>query len=150
MSCLSLDELSLSEQAAVAGSFAAAVERRYAAQQSVLWPSSGPSDTSLSVTHGYPWPNASDDGHTSLSHSEDTSMVEKQVTNHPPLQICGQGHRPYMYQASGNRQVVYYVECSQCRMQTKRFDAPEAAASAWARRDVSQMVGTANHAAVAA
>ena len=150
MSCLSLDELSLSEQAAVAGSFAAAVERRYAALQSVLWPSSGPADTSLSVTHGYPWPNASDDGHTSLSHSEDTSMVEKQVTNHPPLQVCHPKHVPHMYQAVGNRRTAFYVECSLCMVQTARCETPEKAADEWAHRNVLQIVGTANHATVAA
>lgn len=49
MSCLSLDELSLSEQAAIAASFTAACERKYAALRSSLWLPPVPSASSPPV-----------------------------------------------------------------------------------------------------
>jgi hypothetical protein len=151
MSCLSLDELPLSEQAAVAASFTAACERKYAALRTSLWLSPGslglppvPSDkaSSRAVVPG--------DGHIPLFHTEDASMVEKQVTNHPPLQVCHPGHRPRMYRATGNCKVEFYVECSACMVRGHRAATPDLAATAWARRFVEPILGTADHATMAA
>lgn len=151
MSCLSLDELSLSEQAAVSASFTAACERKYAALRTTLW--------SSPVSLGYP-PVSSEkassravvpgDDHISLFHSEDASMVEQQLKEHPPLQVCHPGHRPHMYRRTGNCKVEYYVECSICMVRGHRAASPQLAATAWARRFVEPIVGTADHATVAA
>lgn len=70
-------------------------------------------------------------------------MVEKQYVNHPPLQVCYPGHRAHMWQACGDRATLYYVECSICAVRTARFDTPDAAAHAWARRDVQPVNFTA-------
>jgi hypothetical protein len=154
MSCLSLDELPLSEQAAVAASFTAACERKYAALRTSLWLSPGslglppvPSDkaSSRAVVPG--------DGHIPLFHTEDASMVEKQLKelkDHPRLQVCFPGHRPHMYRASGNCKVEFYVECSACMVRGQRAATPDLAATAWARRFVESIRGIADHATVAA
>lgn len=63
-------------------------------------------------------------------------MIEKQLTDHPPLQVCHPGHRPRLYQATGDRATVYYVECSLCGVRSPRYGTPEGATHAWARREV--------------
>lgn len=67
---------------------------------------------------------------------EGFAMIEQQVTDHPPLQVCHPGHRPRMYRAKGNCAVVYYVQCSPCGVRSPRLGTPEAAAESWAARDV--------------
>jgi hypothetical protein len=152
MSCLCLDELSPSEQAAVAASFTAACERKYAALRNTLWLS--PALAALPPgANGEDHPSMTSpagDSHISLSHSEDASMVEQQLKEHPPLQVCHPGHRPRMYRATGNCKVEFYVECSACMVRSQRASTPDLAATAWARRYVEPIRGTADHATVAA
>ena len=75
-----------------------------------------------------------------LSHAEIAAMVEKQVTNHPPLQVCYPGHRPIMVQADGDRARMFYVECAVCRVRTARYSLMENASHAWAIRDVAAII----------
>jgi hypothetical protein len=146
MSCLCLDELPLSEQAAVAASFTAACERKYAALRTSLWPSPAHDST----PDASPCASESGDGHNPVTHSEDASMVEQQLKEHPPLQVCHPGHRPRMYRATGNCKVEFYVECSACMVRGHRAETPDLAAKAWALRYVDPIKGIADHAMVAA
>ena len=63
-------------------------------------------------------------------------MVERQYRQHPPLLVCAPGHRPRMYEATGNCATVYYVECQLCNVKTAKRATPDAASSDWAHRDV--------------
>ena len=146
MSCLSLDELSLSEQAAVVGSFTAACERKLNALHSVSWLSPPPAVAPrLAAVTASPGALAAGGSHTSLPNAENTAMVEQQLKEHPPLQICHPGHRPRMYRATGNCKVQFYVECSICGVRSQRADTADLAATAWARRFVEPIKGTADH-----
>lgn len=75
-------------------------------------------------------------GSNASTPSENAAMVETQVTDHPPLQVCHPGHRPRMYRAAGNSSVVFYVECPLCGVQSPKMTTQGAAADRWARRDV--------------
>lgn len=179
MSCLCLDELSLSEQSEVINACALSFERRLHAL-SVSWPSPvSPAPPPIAVEEANsPRATAPGDGHVLLSRIEqielavpvevrsslppacvhvagtanplskleDASMLEQQVKDHPALQVCYPGHRPYMYRATGNRETKFYVECSACMVRSQRADTPDLAATAWARRFVEPIVGTADHA----
>jgi hypothetical protein len=67
---------------------------------------------------------------------ESLSMIEKMVADHPPLQACFHGHRPPLWQAEGNRATVFFVVCRVCRVRTARYLSADAAAGAWAQRNV--------------
>ena len=85
-----------------------------------------------------PYPVSPADGESDpLPIAEQTAMLEKQFVEHPPLQVCFPGHRPHMWQATGDRATTYYVECSVCGVRSRRFARPDDAAHAWARRDVA-------------
>lgn len=137
MSCLSLDELSLSEQAAVADSFTAACERKFAALRSSLWLS--PVSPALPPVAGGEAPSlasAPGGSHIPLHHTEDASMLQSKVTDHPPLQVCYRGHVPAMFLSSGNSEQLFHVECALCKVRTPKFRAKQTAADAWTARDV--------------
>lgn len=143
MSCLALTELSLSEQAEVTAAWATALERRALGLLALLDPSSS------TPPAGLPPVPAGGDGSIPLSEAENAAMVEKQVHDHPPLQVCYPGHRPRMWQATGNFTVRYYVECSACRVRTPRVESAELAAHAWAKRSVAPIVATVDTVAAA-
>lgn len=136
MSCMALSELSLSEQVDVTLAWAAALEKRAAAVLTLL----DPARAVPSACH--PPAHAASVGSIPLSAAENAAMVEKQYTNHPPLQVCHPGHRPHMWQAAGDRAIVYYVECSLCSVRTARLPSADEAAHAWAQRQVAPIVAT--------
>lgn len=143
MSCRALSELSLSEQVEVAPAWAAALERRALDLLTPLDPS--PSTPPAGLSPGL----AGGDGSIPLSEAENAAMVEKQVHDHPPLQVCYPGHRPRMWQATGDFIIRYYVECSACRVRTPRVETAELAAQAWAKRSVAPIVATVDTVAAA-
>jgi hypothetical protein len=143
MSCLALSELPLSEQVEIATVWAATLERRALGLLALLDPSPSTPPTGLS-----PGP-AGGDGSIPLSEAENAAMVEKQVHDHPPLQVCYPGHRPRMWQATGDFTVRYYVECSACKVRTPRAESAELAAHAWATRSVAPIVATVDTVAAA-
>lgn len=67
--------------------------------------------------------------------AEHTAM-EMQCNDHPPLQVCGPGHRPLMFKKTADLRTLYYVSCGACAVRTSRFQTTAAAADAWAKRDV--------------
>jgi hypothetical protein len=69
--------------------------------------------------------------------------MEYQQSDHPPLQVCGDGHVPRMYKAVGDCTVAYYVECQLCNVKTARCSTQEHAAHDWALRDVTPIRDTA-------
>lgn len=129
MSCLILSDLSLSDQIAIE---LACAEKLKALTRALLAP------FGLADANVFPWAAASPDvgGTNPFPNAEETAMVEQQVHDHPPLQVCFPGHRPSMFRLVGNRTVVFYVECAACGVQTPRMSTPESAADHWARRDV--------------
>lgn len=153
MSCLSLDELSLTEQAAVMASVDRAIEQRYGGLLDLLalrdattpvTPTAGSfparSATSLPaapVSAGRPTRVATG----AAGDLENAMAMQWQVSDHPPLQVCHPGHQPRMYETRGDGRVVFHVECPPCGVQTVRFASPEAAATAWAQRDVHAIPG---------
>lgn len=70
-------------------------------------------------------------------------MVEKLVTNHPPLQVCYPGHHPHLWQANGECSTTYFVECSACGVRTRRCGDAETASHAWAHREVTPITSRA-------
>jgi hypothetical protein len=75
-----------------------------------------------------------------LCKAENAAMLEKQVANHPPLQICYPGHQPKMIQADGNMHTLFYVECPLCKVRTDKYVRMDLAAHAWAVRDVADIL----------
>lgn len=146
MSCLSLDELSLTEQAAVMTSVDRAIERRYGVLLDLLalrdathphTPSGGsfPARSAnllptAPVSAGRPTRMAAG------AVGDQEKAMQWQVSDHPPLLVCHPGHRPRMYETRGDCRVVFHVECPPCGVQTDRLASPELAAEAWAKREV--------------
>lgn len=62
--------------------------------------------------------------------------IERQLVDHPPLQVCFPNHRPRMFESRGGGMVCAYVECQLCGVRTHKLDSANAAATAWAKRDV--------------
>lgn len=62
--------------------------------------------------------------------------MESQCNDHPPLQVCHPGHRPLMFKKTADMRTVFYVSCGACGVRTARYQTPDAAAAAWAQRDV--------------
>lgn len=145
MSALVLSELSLSEQAAVTAAWADALIRRTAALLTRLEPSADtPAQPLVSTPSSVAPPvhGGDADGSNLPPRAEEPAMVEKQITDHPPLLVCAPGHRPRLWQATGEHAVAYYVECSLCQVRTPRFRTPDAAAHAWAARQVAPIAYT--------
>lgn len=140
MTTLCLADMSSTYQAEVAHASAEAFDRWLHAPFSVSWPSPA-AYPAASHSDGFT-PCASEfrDGHTFLSHAEDPAMIEQQVKEHPPLQVCFQGHQPKMILSSGNSAQLYHVECAACGVRTAKFRAMQPAADAWATRDVQAIV----------
>lgn len=138
MSCLSLNELSPPDRAAVARSCEGFVPRSAADLLTLL------ASPAASRSPVLPLSRRQAAGEAILfPAAEDSAMVEKQYVNHPPLQVCHPGHRPNMWEATGNRATVYFVECSACAMRTSSFTLPDDAAHAWAQRKVAPIHFTA-------
>ncbi|WP_333676795.1 hypothetical protein [Dyella sp.] len=139
MTTLCLADMSAMHQADVAHASAEAFERWLHAPFSVLWPSPAacPAASHVDVT---PCTSTVCDGHTFLSHAEDPAMIEQQVKEHPPLQVCFPGHQAKMILSSGNNAQLYHVECAACGVRTAKFRAMQPAADAWAVRDVLAIV----------
>ena len=137
MSCLCLDELPLSEQVACAAAWA---DRLVADTRTLLARLEPPADA---AGHYPPVRPCAAGGSNLLSAAEDSAMIEKMVHDHPPLLVCFPGHRAHLWQATGDRAVVYYVECSLCGMRTARFRSADDAAHAWGQRAVSPILATA-------
>lgn len=134
MSCLMLSELPLADQVAIELAVAAKLAAKTRALLTLLNPPAEPAiPPCMAPSH-----DLAADGFNSLFHAaEDPAMVETQVTNHPPLQVCFDGHRPRMYRAAGNCVVVFYVECSLCGVRSPRMGTADDAANRWALRDVT-------------
>ncbi|MGC1550346.1 MAG: hypothetical protein WA777_17640 [Rhodanobacter sp.] len=127
MSCLMLSELPLSDQIAIE----LAMAEKLAARTRHLLPSLDSAVDPVSP----PCVGAAVES-IPLSTAENAAMVEQEYRQHPPLQVCAPGHRPRMYQATGNREVRFYVECPLCNVKTAKRASPEIAAKDWTQRDV--------------
>lgn len=136
MSCLMLSELPLADQVAIE----LAVAAKLAAKTQALLILLNPSAETAIPPYVAPLPLAADGFNPVFHVAEDPAMVESQVSNHPPLQVCFPGHRPRMYRAVGNCAVVFYVECSQCGVRSPRMATADHAAHRWAQRDVATIV----------
>lgn len=122
MSCLSIFELSLTEQNAIA---LIEADRLIAKTATAL-------DQFDSRAAGFPsLPSALRARGSNPSWHEDCPMIERQYNDHPPLRVCHCIRRPIMYQARGNNAVRFYVECAPCELRSIRTSTPEAAATAW-------------------
>lgn len=139
MSCLMLSELPLADQIAIELAVAAKLAAMAQAALTLLNPSADPAIPPVAST-----PPVAAGGFNPLPHAaEKPAMVESQVTNHPPLQVCFPGHRPRMYRAAGNCTVVFYVECSLCGVRSPRMASADDAATRWAQRDVTTFAAAA-------
>lgn len=129
-----LSELSLPEQAAVQQSFADAITAKYRALLTTLDPSPTRAAT--------PWaaPGA---GSNLFPTTEHLDMADRQYRHDMPLNACTCGKVPRMWQATGNRQVLYFVECSPCRVRTPKVAAPDSAAAQWSLGIVAPITATA-------
>lgn len=152
MSCLALDELTLSEQASVMVSVERACARRLAALLATLaprdaihpvTPSAGTSPDRgaiplLTLPGSAVRPSRMAPGRVSaFPHVEDLAMaMQRQVTDHPPLLVCHPGHLARMYETRGDCRVVFHVECCLCGVRTDQLVSQEAAADEWAHRRV--------------
>lgn len=130
MSCAALEELSLSEQIAVQQSWDATVVERVRALLNAFEPPVAPGNP---LCQAPPCPAG---GSNPLLTAEQTAMMQHQCMDHPPLQVCHPGHLPKMFEVTGDLRTVYHVECGTCAVRTPRFQSQDAAAAAWARRDV--------------
>lgn len=145
MSALILDELTLSEQVAVATAWATSLARRTSGLLNTLEPLVNTPLPPLAALADCCHPLSvigSASGSNSSPAAEETAMVEKMVSDHPPLLVCYPGHRAHMWEATGNREVVYYVECSLCGVRTARYQTADTAAHAWGQRQVSPIIAT--------
>lgn len=96
-----------------------------------------------------PAPSRPAGGSIPFSTAEHIAMMQRQCTDHPPLQVCHPGHLPKMFEVTGNLKTQFQVECGACGVRTARWHSQEAAATAWANRDVMQIVQVAPAQAVA-
>lgn len=142
MTTLCIDDMALPVQAEVTAAAVRAFDHWLNAPFSVSWQPSAPSPLgSVEARAVYLAPCALcvGDCHTYSSSAGAAAMMEKQVHEHPPLQVCHPGHRPIMWRAAGNCQVAHYVECAACGVRTERFTGDrgaDEAAHAWAQRQV--------------
>lgn len=134
MSVLALSELPLSEQVAIELAAAARLKARARALlnrlEAPVPPAVVPPVGSAGTGASIPLP------------TEEIALVEKMVRDHPPLLVCYPGHRARMWQATGDRAVTFYVECSICGVRTARLDSADAAAHAWGQRQVAPIMAT--------
>ena len=134
MSALALSELSLTEQAQITLAWSRRLEARALA---LLNPLEAPATPAVVPPVG----SAGTGAFIPLP-TEETAMVEKMVRDHPPLLVCYPGHRARMWQATGDRAVTFYVECSVCGVRTARLESADAAAHAWGQRQVAPIMAT--------
>lgn len=58
-------------------------------------------------------------------------MLERQIKHREKVESHDCGRSPRMYQRSGDRKVVYFLECAACRVRSNLFGSPLSAARGW-------------------
>lgn len=126
MSCLSITELSVSEQVEIS---LAQADRLIVRTLDVL-------NAFDSRGAGHHPPSVFRPRGSNLLCQEDPHVLERQLQQHPVLRPCNCIRAPRMYEARGDGTVRYYVECAPCELRSPKLGSADAAAEAWNARDL--------------